>query len=411
MVKKFSQELREAVLVSIAALRANKMRSLLTMLGIIIGVGAVITMIALGQGAKKAVQSQIQSLGTNLLFVRPGAARQGFVRMQAGSSTRLTNLDAKYILEKCPAVESVAPECNSYVQLKYQNKNWSAQVVGTTPSYPQLRNATLAKGDFFDERDLRQKERVCVLGQTVYENLFDAKEDPVGKIVKINNVNYVVKGLLAPKGGTGWMNQDDVVLAPITTAQKRIMGVDHLNSINIQAKSELLVDQASLEIEKILRRTHKLQPRDENDFTVRTQLDVLATMEETSQQFTLLLAGIALVSLMVGGIGIMNIMLVSVTERTREIGIRMAIGARRRDIMQQFLIEALVLSLLGGLIGILTGIGGSLTLSKLAQWNTMIAPSSILLSFFFAFLVGIFFGLWPARKASRLDPIEALRYE
>ncbi len=411
MIVRILQEFKESLLVSVGALQANKMRSLLTMLGIIIGVGAVITMIALGQGAKKAVQSQIQSMGTNLLFVRPGASRQGFVRIQAGSGVELTNQDARYLQERCPSVARVVPESFAFAQLKYRNKNWNARVIGTTSEYEQVRNVTPAKGSFFGDKEVSNKERVCVLGQTVYENLFEPGEDPVGKVIKINNINFAVKGLLVPKGGTGWMNQDDQVFVPISTAQKRLLGMDYLTNINVQAKGEALIDQASLEIEKVLRRSQKIRPGEENNFSVSTQLDILSTMEQTSRQFSLLLAGIALVSLLVGGIGIMNIMLVSVTERTREIGIRMAIGARRRDILQQFLIEALVLSLLGGIIGILVGIGGSVTLSQAAQWNTLISPASILLAFFFAFLVGVFFGLWPARKASGLDPIEALRYE
>ena len=411
MIARLFQEFRESLLVSLGALRANKMRSLLTMLGIIIGVGAVITMIALGQGAKKAVETQIQSMGANLLFVRPGAARQGFVRTQMGSTVNLTNEDAQYIQEKCPAVAKVVPESYANAQLKYKNKNWNARIVGTTPEYPAVRNVTPVQGSFFNQKEVYNKERVCVLGQTVYENLFGPKENPVGKIIKLNNISFVVKGLLAPKGGTGFMNQDDLGFVPITTAQKRLLGTDYLNNINIQAGKEAEINQASLEIEKLLRRRHKLQPRAENDFNISTQLDLLSTMEQTSQQFTLLLAGIALVSLLVGGIGIMNIMLVSVTERTREIGVRMAIGARRKDILQQFLIEALVLSLLGGIIGILVGIGGSVALSQAARWNTLISPPAVLLAFFFAFLVGVFFGLWPARKASRLNPIEALRYE
>jgi len=411
VIARLFQEFRESLLVSLGALRANKMRSLLTMLGIIIGVGAVITMIALGQGAKKAVETQIQSMGANLLFVRPGAARQGFVRTQMGSTVNLTNEDAQYIQEKCPAVAKVVPESYANAQLKYKNKNWNARIVGTTPEYPAVRNVTPVQGSFFNQKEVYNKERVCVLGQTVYENLFGPKENPVGKIIKLNNISFVVKGLLAPKGGTGFMNQDDLGFVPITTAQKRLLGTDYLNNINIQAGKEAEINQASLEIEKLLRRRHKLQPRAENDFNISTQLDLLSTMEQTSQQFTLLLAGIALVSLLVGGIGIMNIMLVSVTERTREIGVRMAIGARRKDILQQFLIEALVLSLLGGIIGILVGIGGSVALSQAARWNTLISPPAVLLAFFFAFLVGVFFGLWPARKASRLNPIEALRYE
>ncbi|OGC83951.1 MAG: multidrug ABC transporter substrate-binding protein [candidate division Zixibacteria bacterium RBG_19FT_COMBO_42_43] len=400
----------ESIRVSFSSLKSNKMRSALTMLGIIIGTGAVITVIALGKGAGEAVQRSIQSLGSNLIFVRPGAARSGFVRLQSGSSTLLSNADAKAIQERCPSVTSVVPESFRFGQLKYQNKNWNSQVVGTLPEYQTVRNVSLREGSFFTEKDLLQKERICILGFTVYENLF-GNQPALGKTIKINGINFTVKGILEPKGQMAMFNQDDQVFIPLSTAQKRLLGIDFLSNINIQAKSELHIDQAALEIEKLLRKRHKLQGYEENDFNVRTQLDILATREETSRTFSLLLAGIALVSLLVGGIGIMNIMLVSVTERTREIGIRMAIGARRRDILSQFLIEALVLSVLGGMLGILLGVLGSVILSKAANWNTLIAPSSILIAFFFSALVGIFFGLYPARKASGLDPIEALRYE
>ncbi|EQB62636.1 MAG: hypothetical protein RBG1_1C00001G0215 [candidate division Zixibacteria bacterium RBG-1] len=403
-------QMLESIRVSFSSLKSNKMRSALTMLGIIIGTGAVITVIALGKGAGEAVQRSIQSLGSNLIFVRPGAARSGFVRLQSGSSTLLSNADAKAIQERCPSVTSVVPESFRFGQLKYQNKNWNSQVVGTLPEYQTVRNVSLREGSFFTEKDLLQKERICILGFTVYENLF-GNQPALGKTIKINGINFTVKGILEPKGQMAMFNQDDQVFIPLSTAQKRLLGIDFLSNINIQAKSELHIDQAALEIEKLLRKRHKLQGYEENDFNVRTQLDILATREETSRTFSLLLAGIALVSLLVGGIGIMNIMLVSVTERTREIGIRMAIGARRRDILSQFLIEALVLSVLGGMLGILLGVLGSVILSKAANWNTLIAPSSILIAFFFSALVGIFFGLYPARKASGLDPIEALRYE
>ncbi len=403
-------QIKESINVSWGALQANKMRSLLTMLGIIIGTGAVITTIALGQGAKKAVQEQIASLGSNLLFVRPGAARQGVVRLQVGSGVMLSNADATEIAKKCPSVVKVVPETFRFGQLKYQNKNWNSQVVGTTPDYQGVRNVTCEIGDFFTSRDVFAKERVAVLGATVKENLF-AEAEAVGKVIKINGVNFTVKGVLKSKGQMGMFNQDDQVFIPITTAQKRLLGIDFLSNINIQAKSESQIDQAALEIEKLLRRRHKIQTREENDFNIRTQSDILAAREETSKTLTLLLAGIALVSLIVGGIGIMNIMLVSVTERTREIGVRRAIGAKRKDILFQFLTEAFVLSVMGGLIGVLSGVLGSLVLSKGFKWNTLIAPESILLAFFFSALVRIFFGFYPAKRASDLNPIEALRYE
>jgi putative ABC transport system permease protein len=401
----------ESLSVSLNALRANKVRSFLTMLGIIIGVAAVIAMIALGQGAKKAVEDSIRALGTNLLMIRPGAARQGMVRLGAGSSIRLNQEDLDAIKKKVSGIEAIAPEQARFGQLKYGNKNWSCQVIGTTPEYELVRNAPADKGAYFTRQDGASRKRVAVIGQTVVDNLFEPEENPIGQPIKINNVPFEVTGVLKVKGQQGWFNQDDIAIVPLETAQKRLLGLDFFTNINVRAVDESMMEQVSMEIEQVLRRTHRLSGADENDFAIRNQADIMATRTETAKTLTWLLASVAFVSLLVGGIGIMNIMLVSVTERTREIGVRMALGARKRDILSQFLTEAITLSLVGGLIGIGLGVGATLLLSKLAGWTTLISSGSILLAFLFSATVGIFFGLYPARKAAQLDPIDALRYE
>jgi putative ABC transport system permease protein len=401
----------ESLAVSLAALRSNKIRSFLTMLGIIIGVAAVIAMIALGQGAKKAVEDSIQALGSNLLMIRPGSARQGMVRLGAGSSVRLNEQDLEAVKTKVAGIEAMAPELSRFGQLKYGNKNWNCQVIGTTPEYELVRNAKTGRGGYFTRQDDASRKRVAVIGQTVVDNLFDSNEDPIGKQIKINNIAFDVVGVLKVKGQQGWNNQDDIVLVPLQTAQKRLLGLDFFTNINVRVADEKLMEQVSMDIEQVLRRSHRLTGLEENDFAIRNQVDIMATRTETAKTLTWLLASVAFVSLMVGGIGIMNIMLVSVTERTREIGVRMALGARKKDILTQFLAEAMTLSLVGGLIGIGLGVGATLLLSKLAGWTTLISSGSILLAFIFAASVGIFFGLYPARKASLLNPIEALRYE
>lgn len=401
----------ESFSVSLAALRANKIRSILTMLGIIIGVAAVIAMIALGQGAKKAVEDSIQALGTNLLMIRPGSARQGMVRLGTGSSIRLNQQDLDAVKQKVSGIEAVAPELARFGQLKYGNKNWNSQVIGSTPEYALVRNAPAEKGAYFTRQDNATRKRVAVIGQTVVDNLFDPQEDPIGKQIKINNIAFDVVGVLKVKGQQGWFNQDDIVLVPLETAQKRLLGLDFFTNINVRVADVLMMEQVSMDIEQVLRRSHKLTGMEENDFAIRNQADIMATRTETAKTLTWLLASVAFVSLIVGGIGIMNIMLVSVTERTREIGVRMALGARKKDILSQFLTEAVTLSLVGGLIGIGLGVGATMLLSKLAGWTTLISTGSILLAFLFSATVGIFFGLYPARKASLLDPIDALRYE
>ncbi|MDZ7262685.1 MAG: ABC transporter permease [candidate division KSB1 bacterium] len=403
-------EFKEGFMVALSSLAANKMRAFLTMLGIIIGVGAVITMISLGQGAKQSVSERIQSLGSNLLFVNPGAARQGPVRFEAGSRVSLKEKDVEALRQSVPSALKIVPESSRPAQVIYQNKNWNTRIVGTTPDYETVRNFPAAQGRYFNWQELAGLARVCVIGKTVVDNLFEY-DDPVGAIIRINRMNFRVVGVLQSKGQSGWFNPDDQILIPLSTAQRRLFGIDYLSSITIQVADAKLMAQAQQEVEQAMRRSHRLYPNQESDFNIRSQAEILTMVQETSRTLTFLLGGIASVSLIVGGIGIMNIMLVSVTERTREIGIRKAIGAKRRDILYQFLIEALVLSLSGGLVGIALGLVGSVLLAKLAQWTTQLTPGAILLAFLFAAAVGIFFGLYPARKAAQQNPIEALRYE
>lgn len=403
--------LLEGMSVAIASLMTNKMRALLTMLGIIIGVGAVITMVALGTGAQQAVEDRISGLGADLLFLRPGADRRGHVRMAAGSRTSLTEEDADVLVRECPSVVAVAPHVSTSAQLKYGNQNWNSRIYGTYPEYEWIRNTPAELGAYFTHADNDQRRRVCLLGPTVVENLFGIGVNPVGSEIKIRNINFAVVGTLQEKGAQGWGNTDDVVIVPLRTAQKRLIGQDYISSVSVRARDQASMDRATLEIESVLRRRHKLQQGDENDFTIRSMTDVQSTMGETTKTFTTLLASIALVSLLVGGIGIMNIMLVSVTERTREIGVRKAVGGRRRDIMLQFLIESVTLALSGGILGILLGMAGAKALATFAGWNTILSLEAIVLAFGFSFAVGVFFGFYPARKASLLDPIEALRYE
>jgi len=398
--------------VSFSALRANKARSLLTMLGIIIGVAAVITMISLGEGAKKAVADRLQALGTNLVYIRPGSVTaRGGIRMAIGSSERITEKDLKRLRAECTTVDDIVPELPRSSQVVYGNKNWNTSVIGTSPEYLDLRNFKISDGENFSERDVNSMARVAVIGPKVVENLF-GDVNPVGRTIKVGRLNFNVIGVTESKGASGgWLDFDDVVIIPYTTAQKRVFGVDFFNSLLARIKDDSMLPAAYLEIERILRKSHHLRPEQDNDFSLQSQSDFAAAREETAQTMTYLLMGVAMVSLLVGGIGIMNIMLVSVTERTREIGVRIAVGARRRDILVQFVMEAVTLALLGGLLGILLGIASSYGMSEFFGWSTLIAPGSVAVSFLFAFVIGLFFGIYPARKASHLDPIEALRYE
>jgi ABC-type antimicrobial peptide transport system permease subunit len=401
----------EGMVVAFTSLHANKLRALLTMLGIIIGTGAVITMIALGSGARKAVEERISQLGADLLFVRAGASRGGPVHMGEGSSVRLTEKDTQAIATECPSVLAVAPELNGSAQAKFGNNNWNTRILGTYPEYEWLRNSPTKYGKYFTHADDNVRRRVCLLGPTVAENLFGKDVNPVGQTIKIRNINFEVLGLLQEKGSEGWRNSDDQIIIPLRTMQKRITGQDNVSSIDVRAVNQAAMDRATIEIESLLRRRHKLQTGQENDFNIMSMTDVTSTLGETTETFTMLLASIALVSLIVGGIGIMNIMLVSVTERTREIGVRKAVGGRSRDILLQFLIESITLAIGGGILGIAAGVGGAYALAYFAGWNTLISPTAVALAFGFSFAVGVFFGFYPARKASRLDPIEALRYE
>lgn len=403
-----------AVRISFRALKRNKMRSALTMLGIIIGVGAVIAMLSIGMGASRRITEQISSIGSNLIMVLPGATTSAGVRMGSGTQTTLTIDDAEAIQKECPAVALAAPIHNGVAQVVFGSQNWSTGVIGTTPGMLEIREWTVEAGRPFTQQDVRNAAKVCLLGRTVADNLF-GEADAVGRVVRIEKVPFTIIGLLSVKGQSPQgQDQDDSIYVPITTAQKKLFGTmfpGMVRRIMVKARSTEDIGTAEKQITDLLRQRHHIGSRQENDFTIRNLTSIMQTAEQSTQVMTLLLAAIASVSLLVGGIGIMNIMLVSVTERTREIGIRMAIGAKTWDIRLQFIIEALTLSLIGGIAGIIAGIVSSQVISMIAGWTTIISLYSILLAFGFSGLVGIFFGFYPAYKASLLDPIEALRYE
>lgn len=400
--------------ISFRALKVNKMRSALTMLGIIIGVGAVIAMLAIGTGASKRIAEQISSMGSNLLIILPGATTSGGVRMGSGTQPTLTMGDADAMQKECPAVSDVAPILSGIAQVVFGHQNWSTGVVGTTPSMLTVRDWPVAAGRSFSDQDVKSATKVCLLGQTVVDNLF-GDMSPVGQVTRIKKVPFTVIGVLSMKGQSAQgQDQDDTIYVPVTTAQKKLFGTTFpgmVRIIMVKAKSTQDLPAAEKQINDLLKQRHRIGPKQENDFTVRNLTQIMQTAEQSTKVMALLLGAIASVSLIVGGIGIMNIMLVTVTERTREIGIRMAIGAKTWDIRLQFIIEALTLSLIGGVAGIIVGISGSKILSMLAGWSTIVSPFSILIAFGFSGLVGIFFGFYPAYKASLLDPIEALRYE
>jgi putative ABC transport system permease protein len=393
------------------ALGRNKMRSSLTMLGIIIGVGAVIAMVGIGEGAKRMVNAQIASLGDNLLTVFSGSHMSGGMRGGAGTVTSLTAEDADAIRNSIPLVSKVSPSVRTGGQVVAGNLNWGTSIEGYGPDFVSIRSWPVVKGAMFTEQDVKGATKVCLLGQTTVDNLFPG-QDPVGEIIRIKKLPFRVIGVLAPKGQNAFgRDQDDIVIVPYTTAQKKLMGITNVQSIMASAVDRKQMDEATAQIRELLRRRHKILPGAEDDFTVRSQLDVANAVGSTSKIMTVLLGVVASISLVVGGIGIMNIMLVSVTERTREIGIRMAVGAKGKDILVQFLVEAMVLSLIGGIIGILLGLSAAKIVSMTAKWPIFTSVSAIALAFCFAGFVGIFFGFYPARKASLLDPIEALRFE
>ncbi|MCG3156030.1 MAG: Macrolide export ATP-binding/permease protein MacB [bacterium] len=405
-------DLRESLDVAFSAIIANKLRSFLTMLGIIIGVGALITVVAVGKGGERAVAERLQALGTNLLYVSPGSSRSGPVMASAGSSVKLTRKDLDAVLASCDEIEAVVPEFSRSSQVKYGNRNWNTRITGTTPNYGEVRNVKAATGRYFTALEEAARARVCLIGSTVRDNLFDSEEDPLGKTLRIGRMNFEIIGVLETKGQAGgWMNPDDQVLIPLATAQMRLFGVDHLTNSTLKVADASLMDKAFYDVERVLRKQHRLRDTQDNDFHIRNQADIISTFESTQKTITMMLTIVAIVSLLVGGIGIMNIMLVSVTERTREIGIRKAIGAKRRNIMTQFLLEALALSITGGLLGIAMGVGLSRLVARLMGWQTLISPSSVLVSVIFAAAVGIIFGLYPAWRAARQETIEALRYE
>jgi putative ABC transport system permease protein len=406
--------LYSALKVSIRSLRANKMRSALTMLGMIIGVSAVIAMVAVGAGANERIAAQIASVGSNLIMVIPGSTTSGGLRMGSGNTQTLTFDDARAISRELPAVRAAAPNVRSSGPVVYGNQNWSTIIQGSSPGYLEIRDWPLASGRNFTDAEVDASSKVALIGKTVAENLFGG-EDPVGKVIRIKRIPFTVVGVLEGKGQSPQgQDQDDVIIAPVTTVQKKVSGSAHQGSVGVilvQATGPETIDAALSQIRSLLRQRHRLTGSQEDDFSVRNLSEMLAVAESATRIMSLLLGSIASVSLVVGGIGIMNIMLVSVTERTREIGIRMAVGARQRDILNQFLIEAVVLAVAGGAIGILLGAGGSVAISYFAEWSTLISPVAVSVAFGFSAAVGVFFGYYPARKASRMDPIEALRYE
>jgi len=399
----------EILRVAMDAIRANKLRSFLTMLGIVIGVGAVITMVALGEGAQRQVENQIESLGTNVLTVRPG---QGMFRgVRGGSNARLTTEDVEAVRRGAPALVAVAPEMQGQLQVQFGRNNANVRILGTTPNYVDVENHTLQLGRFFDESENRGRRRVAVLGGAVPAVLNTETAELVGRTISIRNISFEVVGVLEEKGGSGWFNQDEQIFVPLETAQFRLLGTDRVSQFKVVVESEAAIPVAMVQIEEVLRREHRLPLGRENDFWISDSVQFLEMAQETTQTFTMLLAGIAAVSLLVGGIGIMNIMLVSVTERTKEIGVRKALGATRSAILLQFLLEATTLCMTGGILGVAFAYGAAEMLSRSAGWTMAIAPQAIGLAVVFAAAVGMFFGLWPARRAARLDPIVALRYE
>lgn len=398
--------------IALRALANNKMRGFLTMLGIIIGVASVITMLAIGQGSKKSIQSQISEMGSNMIMIQPGADMRGGVRQDASAMETLKLKDYEDIANETRYLSGVSPSVNSSGQVIYGANNTPSSVYGVSPEYLDIRRYKIEDGDMFSEQDIQAAAKVCIVGKTVIDNLFKNGEKPIGKVIRFNKIPFRIIGILESKGYNSMgMDQDNLILAPYTTIQKRVLAITHLQGLTCSALKEEYTDQAIDEISEILRRNHKLKSTDDDDFTIRSQQELSNMLTSTTDMMTVLLAAVAGISLLVGGIGIMNIMYVSVTERTREIGLRMSIGAKGRDILAQFLIESVLISVTGGLIGVLLGVGASLLVNGVARFPIYIQPWSVFLSFAVCTLTGVFFGWYPAKKAAQLDPIEAIRYE
>ena len=400
----------ETFAVALSSIRANALRSILTMLGIIIGVGAVITMVALGTGAQKAVEERIAALGANVFTVFAGQARSGAVMIT--DRTVLSTDDYDALVRDARLLKAVVPEAQQAQQVVFGNQNRNLQIIGTTANYTDVRNYTVPFGRMFTNGDDASRQRYAVLGSAVPEMFGGNPAAMIHQTILIRGIPFEIVGVLSTKGASGgFQNPDEQIIIPLQTAQYRVFGSKRLRSMSIQVEDGIPIEQGMVDLERVLRREHHIRPGGDNDFTIRNQQDILQTQQQATQVFTTLLASIAAVSLVVGGIGIMNIMLVSVTERTREIGVRKALGATRGNILLQFMIEALTLCILGGAIGVLLGIGTTIVLARVMQWNTLISPSAVIVAFGFSALVGLFFGIWPARRAARLDPIVALRYE
>lgn len=398
--------------IAVRALANNKLRGFLTMLGIIIGVASVITMLAIGQGSKKSIQAEISEMGSNMIMIQPGGDMRGGVRQSADDMETLKLNDYEDIVNETRYVEAVSPSVNSSGQAIYGANNTPTTVYGISPDYMNIRRYKVQDGDMFTEQDISSAAKVCVIGKTVADNLFPNGENPVGKIIRFQKLPFKIVGVLESKGYNSMgMDQDDLILAPYTTIQKKVLAITHLQGITCSALKEEYTEQAIDEISEILRRNHKLKDTDDDDFTVRSMQELSSMLTSTTDMMTILLAAVAGISLVVGGIGIMNIMYVSVTERTREIGLRMSIGAKGIDILAQFLIESVLISVTGGLIGVFLGVGSSLLVNIVAHFPIYIQPWSVLLSFVVCTATGIFFGWYPAKKAAQLDPIEAIRYE
>ena len=398
--------------IAVRALANNKLRGFLTMLGIIIGVASVITMLAIGQGSKRSIQAQISEMGSNMIMIHPGADVRGGVRQDASAMETLKLQDYEDIVDETRFVSAVSPSVNSSGQAIYGANNAPTTVYGISPDYLEIRRYKVEDGDMFTEQDIQTAAKVCVVGKTVVDNLFPDGSNPVGKVIRFQKLPFRIVGVLESKGYNSMgMDQDDLILAPYTTIQKKVLAITHLQGITCSALKEEYTDQAIDEISEILRRNHKLKESDDDDFTIRSQQELSTMLTSTTDMMTVLLAAVAGISLLVGGIGIMNIMYVSVTERTREIGLRMSIGAKGIDILAQFLIESILISVTGGLIGVVFGVGAALVVNGVAHFPIYIQPWSVILSFAVCTVTGVFFGWHPAKKAAQLDPIEAIRYE